>query len=307
MCPLTAETKVMDFKQYLKSRKNRVDAFLEKYLSSIDAPSRLLEAMRYSVFAGGKRLRPILAIAAYETCHTKTPCEDAAVVLGAAIEMIHTYSLIHDDLPAMDDDDFRRGSPTNHKVFGDAVAILAGDALLTQAFELLSDDKILRDIDPDRRGKIISEIARSSGSSGMVGGQVADILSEGRSIDRQALEDIHLRKTSALICASVVSGAILAGAAADKVSAMAVYGSRIGLAFQVADDILDVTGTQEELGKSTSDVTRDKKTYPALYGIENARRKAERLAAEAVGALDSFGEQAWGLRTIADYIVERKN
>jgi len=303
----------MDFKEYLKSRKTEVDAFIEEYLSSIDAPSKLLEAMKYSVFAGGKRLRPILAIAAYETCcssnssSTTSDSDEAALALGAAIEMIHTYSLIHDDLPAMDDDDFRRGSPTNHKVFGDAVAILAGDALLTQAFEVLSDDKTFSGIEPGRRNKIISEIAYSSGSSGMVGGQVADILSEGKSIDRQALKDIHLRKTSALIRASVVSGAILAGSANDKISAMEIYGSRIGLAFQVADDILDVTGTREELGKSTSDITRGKKTYPALYGIDEARCLADRLVTEAADALEPFGESAWVLRTLAKYIVDRKN
>lgn len=295
---------MMDFKEYLKSRKTKVDLFLDEYLSSIDAPSRLLEAMRYSVFAGGKRLRSILVMAAHEACGAS---DEAAVALGAAIEMIHTYSLIHDDLPAMDDDDFRRGNPTNHKVFGDAVAILAGDALLTQAFELLSDDKTFSSIEPDQRNKIISEIAHSAGSSGMVGGQVIDILSEGKQMDREALEDMHLRKTSALIRASVVSGAILAKAPSDEISALAVYGSQIGLAFQVADDILDVTGTEEELGKSTSDITRDKKTYPALYGIEEARCLADRLTAQAVEALQFFGESAWGLRTIAGYIVDRKN
>lgn len=294
----------MDLKNYLKSRRERIDGYLEEYLSPGDIPEKLLEAMRYSVFAGGKRVRPVLCIAAYEACGGTG---DQVLALGAALEMIHTYSLIHDDLPAMDNDDFRRGRPTNHRVFGDAMAILAGDALLTQAFDLLSDPVKLNGVDPERKNRIISEVSRGAGSCGMVGGQVLDIISEGKKIDFDQLKNLHRRKTGALIRASVVSGALLAVGPEDQVAALDLYGSCMGLAFQVVDDILDVTQTAEELGKSTSDVERGKNTYPSIYGLEESKRLADELLQEALDAIRPFGERADALKAIAEYIVTRKN
>jgi geranylgeranyl diphosphate synthase type II len=273
-------------------------------MAAPDIPARLAEAMRYSLFAGGKRVRPVLAIAGFEACGGTG---DTVLPLCAALEMIHTYSLIHDDLPAMDNDDFRRGKPTNHKVFGEAVAILAGDALLTQAFEILSDEREMAQIDPARIAAVIAEVARGAGSSGMVGGQTIDIMSEGMTIEAALLEELHSRKTGALIRASVVSGAILAGGSPERIAALRSYGSNIGLAFQIADDILDVTATAEELGKSTSDEARGKKTWPSMHGLDTARAMAARLSADAVAVLEPFGNAAWPLRAIAEYIVARKN
>lgn len=296
--------KTMELKEYLLTGRTRTEAFLERYMAAPDIPARLAEAMRYSLFAGGKRVRPVLAIAGFEACGGTG---DTVLPLCAALEMIHTYSLIHDDLPAMDNDDFRRGKPTNHKVFGEAVAILAGDALLTQAFEILSDEREMAQIDPARIAAVIAEVARGAGSSGMVGGQTIDIMSEGMTIEAALLEELHSRKTGALIRASVVSGAILAGGSPERIAALRSYGSNIGLAFQIADDILDVTATAEELGKSTSDEARGKKTWPSMHGLDTARAMAARLSADAVAVLEPFGNAAWPLRAIAEYIVARKN
>jgi geranylgeranyl diphosphate synthase type II len=294
----------MDLKSYLKERQQRVDAALDRYLPAEDTlPQQLHKAIRYSVFAGGKRIRPILMIAACEAVGG-----DVAQVIPAAcaMEMIHTYSLIHDDLPAMDDDDFRRGRPTCHKVFGDAIAILAGDALQTEAFLLLSGMAAGQGEAAEIGRQVIHTIARCAGSMGMVGGQVVDMESEGREIDLPTLEYIHTRKTGALILASVQSGALLGGADREAFEALSRYAEAAGLAFQVADDILDIVGDQALLGKDVgSDVARGKATYPALLGLEQARQRARELRDLALAALSGFGEQADPLREIARYIVDR--
>jgi len=294
----------MELKTYLKTQKTRIDRFLESYQHPLDVPERLKEAMQYSISAGGKRLRPILVLAAHDAVGGTSP---AAVAVGAAIELIHTYSLIHDDLPAMDNDDFRRGKPTNHKVYGEAMAILAGDGLLTQAFEILSDPVLMAEVPAGILTRITAEVARGAGSGGMVGGQVLDMLSEGTEIDGTSLQNMHMRKTGALIRASALAGALLGGADPRQVEALGHYGTRVGLAFQVADDILDVTQTEEQLGKSTSDVARGKRTYPSIYGLETARIMAGGLVREALESLESFGDEAEPLREIARYIVSRSH
>ena len=297
----------MDLKQYLKERCTLVDAALERYLPREDElPHSLHKSMRYSVFAGGKRVRPVLMLAACETVGG-----DVSQVLPAAcaMEMIHTYSLIHDDLPAMDDDDFRRGNPTNHKVFGEAVAILAGDALLTQAFILLSNPANLAHVPPERLLAAIQEISRCAGSYGMVGGQVVDMESEGsHEVDLATVQYIHTHKTGALIKASVKAGAILGGADDDSLAALTRYGEAVGLAFQIADDILDIEGTTEQLGKDAgSDQARGKATYPAVMGLAESKRRANELVGLALQSLDSFDAKAEPLREIARYIVARQS
>lgn len=294
----------MELKTYLRERTALVDAALDRWLPGTEMlPPRLHEAMRYSVFAGGKRLRPVLIIAACEAVGG-----DPRQVLHAAcaMEMIHTYSLIHDDLPAMDDDDFRRGRPTNHKVYGEANAILAGDALLTEAFRLLADPEANRGIDPAVALRVIETIARCAGSQGMVGGQVVDMESEGKPIDFATLQYIHTRKTGALFLASIQAGAWLGGGGEDQVAALTRYGETAGLAFQIADDILDIVGDQAEIGKDVgSDQARGKATYPALLGLSEARRRAEELRDLAIAALEPLGTNAEPLRAIARYIVDR--
>lgn len=294
----------MDLKAYLHERTALVDAALDRWLPAGEVlPPRLHEAMRYSVFAGGKRLRPVLIMAACEAVGG-----DPATVMHAAcaMEMIHTYSLIHDDLPAMDDDDFRRGRPTNHKVFGEANAILAGDALVTEAFRLLADAEANRGIDPVIALQVIETIARCAGSQGMVGGQVVDMESEGKPIDFATLQYIHTRKTGALFLASIQAGARLGGGDAGQVAALTRYGETAGLAFQIADDILDIVGDQAEIGKDVgSDQARGKATYPALLGLSEARRRAEELRDLAIAALEPLGAPAEPLRAIARYIVDR--
>jgi geranylgeranyl diphosphate synthase, type II len=281
-----------------------VDQALERVLPAAgELPASLHGSMRYSVFAGGKRVRPVLMLAACETVGGEL---EQAMSAACAMEMIHTYSLIHDDLPAMDDDDFRRGNPTNHKVYGEATAILAGDALLTEAFILLSSEN---GGDPAARLRVIHEIANASGSRGMVGGQVVDMESEGKGeIDIATLSYIHTHKTGALIRASVRAGAILGGASAEHLDALTRYADAIGLAFQIADDILDVEGTTEELGKDAgSDQARGKATYPALVGLEASRARALELVQMALDALANFDDRAEPLRAIASYIVKRKS
>ena len=297
----------MDLKAYLKDKIALVDAALELYLPKEDErPHSLHKAMRYSVFAGGKRVRPILMLAA---CEAVGGALEKAMPAACAMEMIHTYSLIHDDLPAMDDDDFRRGRPTNHKVFGEAIAILAGDGLLTEAFKLVSDPRFASGVDPAARIAVISEIATCAGSYGMVGGQVVDMESEGKpDMDLPTVQYIHTHKTGALIKASVVAGALLGGADEKKLSAIRRYGEAAGLAFQIADDILDIEGTTEEIGKDAgSDEARGKATYPAVMGLASAKLEAQAMMDEAFGALSVFGAEADPLRAIATYIVERKN
>ncbi|WP_088536682.1 polyprenyl synthetase family protein [Geobacter sp. DSM 9736] len=297
----------MDLKQYLKERCRLVDEALERYLPKEDElPSILHKSMRYSVFAGGKRIRPILMLAA---CESVGGDLSHAMPAACAMEMIHTYSLVHDDLPAMDDDDFRRGNPTNHKVFGEAVAILAGDALLTQAFILMSRNVNGSKPSAERLLAVIQEISCCAGSHGMVGGQVVDMESEGnQEIDLPTLQYIHTRKTGALMKASVKAGAILGGADDSAVSSLTRYGEAIGLAFQIADDILDIVGTTEELGKDAgSDEARGKATYPALMGLAESKRRAAELVDMALDALSSFDSKADPLREIARYIVARKS
>ena len=297
----------MDLKQYLKERCQLVDAALDRYLPREDElPVSLHKAMRYSVFAGGKRVRPILMLAA---CETVGGTVTQALPAACAMEMIHTYSLVHDDLPAMDDDDFRRGNPTNHKVFGEAVAILAGDALLTQAFVLLSSSKNLSLVPPEQLLAVVQEISRCAGSHGMVGGQVVDMESEGsREIDLATVQYIHTHKTGALIKASVKAGAILGGADEASLAALTSYGEAVGLAFQIADDVLDIEGTTEQLGKDAgSDQARGKATYPAIMGLAESKRRANELVGMALQSLAAFDEKAEPLREIARYIVARQS
>ncbi|MEK6538330.1 MAG: polyprenyl synthetase family protein [Nitrospirota bacterium] len=283
---------------YLREKKTLIDRYLMMFLGSPGKlPPTLYESMRYSLSAGGKRIRPILSIAACEAVGGRT--EDV-IPAAIAIEMIHTYSLIHDDLPAMDNDDLRRGKPTNHKVFGEATAILAGDGLLTLAFSILSG--------VSNSMKIIHEIALAAGPEGMVGGQQLDIENEGKNIDVKALEELHRRKTGALILAAVRSGGIAGGAAETQLSALTDYGMKIGLAFQIADDILDLEGDVEYIGKSPGkDVKQNKNTYPALLGSTESKIVARNLVDEALEALESFDEKAVPLRMIAEYIVDRNS
>jgi geranylgeranyl diphosphate synthase type II len=291
--------------QYLEERRLVVDEALERYLPAADAhPKAIHEAIRYSVFAGGKRLRPILILAATETADGRA---DLALPAAAAVELIHTYSLIHDDLPAMDDDEFRRGRPTSHKVYGEAMAILAGDALLTQAFILLSAEPAMEQVGAGARLRVIREIAQAAGSTGMVGGQVVDILQEDRLVDLATLEYLHTHKTGALIRACLRVGGLIASAGPDQMEALTCYGERIGLAFQIVDDILDLEGDLAALGKQAgSDVRKKKATFPALLGLEESRRLAHRLAEEAKQALSLFGERGEVLQALADFVVTRR-
>ena len=294
-----------DLQAYLAERRALVDTALERHLPSEAAPPLTIHrAMRYSVMAGGKRLRPILVIAGAEAVGGA-----ATMVMptACALEMIHTYSLIHDDLPAMDDDDYRRGRLTNHKVFGDAIAILAGDALLTLAFRLIADNADLVS-DPRVIRDVVAEIADAAGTFGMVGGQVVDIESEGKAISAETLEYIHRHKTAALIRASLRVGARLAGGDAAAVTAISEAGSDLGLAFQIVDDILDVEGSLEELGKTAgSDERKQKATYPGIHGREASRRQAKMLIDRAKERLGVFGQRSAPLLALADYVVERKS
>ncbi len=296
----------MDIKEYLIAKREIVDKALEALVPPATTfPPKVFEAMRYSLFAGGKRVRPILAIASAEALGAKTA---GLLPIAGALELIHTYSLIHDDLPAMDDDDFRRGRPTCHKVYGEAMAILAGDGLLNMAFESLSDPRRLKTITAQRLVAIIREISIASGVFGMVGGQVVDMESEGKDVDFPTLEFIHTHKTGALIRASVRTGAIYAKASEKRLKALTRYGERVGLAFQIADDILDIVGSQEEIGKDVgSDLKKGKKTFPSFYGLEESRRRAKEVSDQALAALKDFDRKADPLRELAKYIVTRVN
>jgi geranylgeranyl diphosphate synthase type II len=296
----------MNIKAYLAGKKAVVDKALDKLVPPAKMfPPSVHEAMRYSLFAGGKRVRPILAIAAAEALGAKT---SGLLPLAGSLELIHTYSLIHDDLPAMDDDDLRRGRPTCHKVYGEAIAILAGDGLLNMAFEALSDPRGTKAVSATRLLSIIREIGAASGVHGMIGGQVVDMESEGREIDSPTLEYIHTHKTGALIRASVRVGALYAKASEKRLKALTRYGEQIGLAFQIADDILDITGKQDELGKDAgSDLKKDKKTFPGFYGLEGSRLRANEVADKAVHFLRDFDRKADPLRELAKYIVNRVN
>ncbi len=292
-------------KMYLEARKKIVDEALDGYLPSEDRyPPDIFKAVRYSLFAGGKRIRPILCLAAAEAVGGEI---SPVLPVACALELIHTYSLIHDDLPAMDDDDYRRGMLTSHKVFGEGVAVLAGDALLTEAFRLMSERELLKDTPPEILLDVIREIAVAAGYFGMVGGQVVDLQSEGQPVDPDTLQYIHTHKTGAMIIASVRAGALLSGAGKSELDALTLYGRHIGLAFQIADDILNVEGDRKMMGKGTgSDAERGKVTYPALMGLDASREKARELVADALAAISRFDERALPLRMIASYITERK-
>ncbi|NIA12688.1 MAG: hypothetical protein GWP08_01315 [Nitrospiraceae bacterium] len=287
----------MSVSEFLTRHGERTEQALAVYMDRwTDAPRGLVEDMRYSLFAGGKRLRPALALGAAEIVSGDGAC---ALPVACAIEMIHTYSLIHDDLPAMDDDDLRRGKPTLHKVCGEARAILAGDALLTMAFDVLADSG---------DASVIREVARAAGVAGMVGGQAIDLDSEGKAIELDALRKLHAFKTGALIRVSVRGGALLAGASEEALDALTRYGEHVGLAFQIADDILDVVGDEQELGKPIgSDEANEKSTYPALVGLDRARELANEAVVAAVESLDVFGSEAGDFRALAGFVVERRN
>ncbi len=298
----------MEIKTYLTEQKKRVEKALLKYTPLPEDPfARHLESVRYSLFVGGKRIRPILCLAAAEAVSDSTEISDDLYPICCALECIHTYSLIHDDLPAMDNDDLRRGKPTNHTIYGEAGAILAGDALLTWAFDLLSAQK-KSSISSENRLRIIQVIARAAGTFGMVGGQALDIENENTTFPFKMLETIHKSKTGALITASVLSGAIGAGASDKQLHHLRKYGDKIGLAFQIVDDLLDVTCTTEELGKTAgSDAEHGKATYPAYFGIDETRNKAKEAVENAVESLASFDNKAEPLRMLARYIYDRSN
>ncbi|NLK52674.1 MAG: polyprenyl synthetase family protein [Syntrophomonadaceae bacterium] len=291
-------------KQELAQRGTLINQALENYLQTEEIyPPVIHQAMRYSVFAGGKRLRPILVLAAAEVVSNRP---HRALPAAVALEFIHTYSLIHDDLPAMDNDDLRRGRPTCHKVYGEAVAILAGDALLTQAFEVLSDTAFPDGPESTIVLQVIREIAQAAGTLGMIGGQVVDLASEGQQIDLPTLTYIHQHKTGALIRAAVRSGALLGGASADELLALTGYAEAFGLAFQIADDILDVVGNEAVLGKPVgSDARNEKSTFPNLFGLERSQEMARETAEKAITCLARFGDRARFLRALTQYVLER--
>ena len=293
----------MNIKTYLVSRQKLIERALDRYLPKANTkPATLHRAMRYSLFAGGKRLRPILCLAATEASGGKIR---NALPLACALECIHTYSLVHDDLPSMDNDDFRRGRPTCHKVFGDAIAILAGDGLLTIAFEIVSSAKPTSRYDTS---SLLREIAVAAGSQRLIAGQVADLEAEGKNVKRDQLQFIHQNKTAAILKSSVRLGAMSANADAKKLSAVTRFGQRLGLAFQVIDDILDVTQTSEILGKSAGkDVAAKKATYPAVIGLDKSRAEARRLTRQAHNALSVFrSRDAEPLHALANYLLERE-
>jgi geranylgeranyl diphosphate synthase type II len=292
----------MDINAYISESKKVVDEYLDKLLpAESEEPATIHKAMRYSIFAGGKRVRPILTLASGESLSG-----DRKILfhLGAAIEMMHTYSLIHDDLPSLDNDDLRRGLPTCHKVFGDAMAILAGDALMTRCYQVLAD---LPGSGDSTRIAIIREISAATGTvNGMIGGQVVDLESEGKTVHADVLEYIHHSKTGALLTACVRCGALAAGAGDSDLRALTGFGKKIGLVFQIVDDILDVTSSSEVLGKTAGkDVKVKKVTYPALYGIEASRQKARELASAALEDIGNLGKAAIPLREITRFLVRR--
>lgn len=290
-----------DLKSYLTERCAYVDSWLDRLIPSAEtAPATIHKAMRHSVFAGGKRLRPILCLAAAEACGGTT---DHAAAAACAVECLHTYSLIHDDLPSMDNDDFRRGVPTCHKVFGDGIAVLAGDALQALAFEMVVKTPITTRY---HAGDLVHELAVTAGSLHLVGGQVADLEGEGKKLPLEALRFIHENKTAALLTTSLKLGGMSANATPEQLAALREFGMATGLAFQIIDDILDVTQTSEKLGKSAGkDLASEKSTYPALIGLEASRDEAHRLTQVAHEVLSIFGENGVRLRELADYLLAR--
>ncbi len=295
----------MDLKAYLAERRGLVNRALDGYLPAVRGPAfRVTEAMRYSLFAGGKRLRPILCLAGAEAVGGD-PGE--VLPVACALEMIHTYSLIHDDLPAMDDDDLRRGKPTCHKQFDEATAILAGDGLLTLAFQVLGEAALQYEGREAALLEVVRLLADAAGYRGMVGGQMLDLLAEGRQVTLPELETIHRLKTGALLTAAVRSGALLGGASRGEVTLLTGYGEKFGLVFQITDDLLDVEGEAAEMGKATGmDAQRQKATYPALVGVEGARQWARRLVEQAVADLEPLGGPAAPLQELARYLLSRR-
>ncbi len=294
-----------ELKSYLCQRKGEIDEALSKYLQRLCPSQHLLEVVRYAVMAGGKRLRPILCMAAAEAVGGD---RRAAMPAACAVEMIHAYSLVHDDLPALDNDHLRRGKPTCHVQFGEATAILCGDALLNMAFEVLSRNGVDEPVDQARKWlRIIAVVSRASGCRGMIEGQARDLAFEGVALSTEALQKLHELKTGALIGAAVQCGALLGGGPEDHVNRLTTYATHIGLAFQVADDILNVTGDPALLGKAVgTDQQRQKNTYPALMGLDESRLFAQRLVDHALQALSIFDNNAEPLRAIARYIIERR-
>ncbi len=293
----------MDLREHLAWRQESIDAELGRLVPfESEPPTTIHRAMRYSLFAGGKRIRPILCIEAASAVGEDSP---GVITAACPLELIHTYSLIHDDLPALDNDDYRRGKPTNHKVFGDAIAILAGDALLTLAFQVLAQ----LNAPGERKAAMVAELATAAGTvGGMIGGQVADLEGEGREPSAALLESIHRAKTGALLRASLRLGAIYAGAGEAQCAALSRYGEHVGLAFQIVDDILDVEASSESLGKTAGkDAQQQKITFPAVYGLEESRRMAAQECEQAHQTLASFGENAARLHELADLIVQRKS
>ncbi|MGB3533116.1 MAG: geranylgeranyl diphosphate synthase CrtE [Microcoleaceae cyanobacterium] len=301
--PSPSQKSTFDLTSYLKQRKALVEAALDQSLS-VTYPDKIYEAMRYSLLAGGKRLRPILCLA---TCELIGGTIEMAMPTACALEMIHTMSLIHDDLPAMDNDDYRRGKLTNHKVYGEDIAILAGDGLLSYAFEFVATQT--KNVTAERILQVISRLGRAVGAAGLVGGQVVDLDSEGQSdITEETLTFIHTHKTGSLLEACVVCGGILAGATEAELKGLSRYAQNIGLAFQIVDDILDITATPEELGKTAGkDIQAGKATYPSLWGLEESKTQAHQLISQAKAELASYGETAAPLLAIADFIVSRSH
>ncbi|MEY2856315.1 MAG: hypothetical protein RLZZ74_624 [Cyanobacteriota bacterium] len=292
---------IFDLSSYLQQQQILVEQALDQSIA-IARPEKIYEAMRYSLLAGGKRLRPILCLA---TCDLMGGTEAMAMPTACALEMIHTMSLIHDDLPAMDNDDFRRGKPTNHKVYGEDIAILAGDGLLAYAFEYVATQT--KNVAPENIIRVVASLGRTVGAAGLVGGQVLDLESEGKSdITAETLSFIHTHKTGALLEASVVCGAIVANANPEDITRLSQYAQNIGLAFQIIDDILDITATDEQLGKTAGkDLQAQKATYPSLWGLEKSRLKAQELVDNAIAQLATYGVKAEPLRAVANYIVTR--
>lgn len=293
----------MEFKDVLKEKINYIETLLNEYMPKEEGYQQtIMQAMNYSLKAGGKRLRPILTL---ESCKIVGGKEEDAIPFAVAIEMIHTYSLIHDDLPALDNDDLRRGKPTNHKVFGEAMATLAGDALLNYAFEVMLSSSIDK-TDSNKYLKAINEIAKHAGIYGMIGGQVVDVESENKIIDKDKLDFIHLNKTAAMIIGCMRAGAIIGGASEEELKKVTKYGKNIGLSFQIVDDILDITGDEAKLGKPIgSDIENHKSTYPSLLGLEKSRQIARQLIEDGKSSIDGLSSEIDFLNQLGDYIISR--
>ena len=290
------------FEQYLRDKKKLVEDKMISYLSQLDAPSTLKDSMLYSISAGGKRIRPILALAVMESFQ-KDPLQIMDAV--CAIEFVHTYSLIHDDLPSMDNDDYRRGKPTSHKVFGEAQAILAGDALLTESFTMITSNEFLS---PEQKVQMIAVLSQAAGAAGMVGGQVEDLEGEDRNLTLNELESIHEKKTGKMLECSVLTGGIAAGASDDDLKYLKNYARHIGIAFQIQDDILDITGSQDEIGKPVgSDEANMKTTYPKLLGLDGAKKEMEKHIHISLEHLNKINGNTGILASIADYIIKRNH